>query len=32
VGTRRGNEKKLSRTIPCLGDFGDEILVSGGEL
>jgi len=32
VGTGRGNEKKLSGAISCLGDFGDEILVSGGEL
>ena len=32
VGTGRGNEKKLSPAIPCLGNFGDEILVSRGEL
>ena len=32
VRTGRGNEKKSSGVIPYLSDFGDEILVSGGEL
>ena len=32
VGTGRGNKKKLSGAIASLGDFGDEILLSGGEL
>ena len=32
VGARGGDEKALSGAIPCLSDFGDEILISGGEL
>jgi hypothetical protein len=32
VGTGRGNEKRSSGVIPYLSDFGDEILISGGEL
>jgi hypothetical protein len=32
VGARGGDEIELSRVIPCLSDFGDEILLSGGEL
>jgi hypothetical protein len=32
VGTGRGNEKRSSGVIPYVSDFGDEILVRGGEL
>ena len=32
VRTGRGNEKKSFEVIPYQDDFGDEILLSGGEL
>jgi hypothetical protein len=32
VETGSWDEIKLSRVIPCLSDFGDEILINGGEL